>query len=311
MGIAHAHGPDEPNEWPTWKVVTFGLLGLLIPLLAVVFLGPKFISENSKTTASSIAEASSASRSTSDSPASEINDQSSSYAVISSDPHLDPESGKTFLISVSFRFDALPPVGTRLKIVSKYDSSTMPYPGWAIGIARQVASTRPVIYWRDTQGKGDWFYFDDLIITPGARYVLTVVVNPGKSLALFGGHAPIGVGDEPASESQSGSESAPSDSLRFLGAYEAPSADAPVTKANLYFGARGAHKSFFDGDVSSILMASGFTYPKKRPAALKLFSLTPDALRSHLQENEIALYVSGKGKDESPYSRTITYRDHT
>lgn len=230
------------------------------------------------------------------------------FISVDSDPMLDPgESDSCFIVSFDFSYRTLPPVGVRQKLIAKYDKDHQPYDGWAIAFNRRKTSLRPEIYLRSTDGRGGWFVFDDVVLSPGAVYSLTLFVSRREGISLFIQHrgtedvlrAKIG-----SSELQGLKPSFDGNAI-FLGGHRIADIEAVQTTAPLRFGAFVEERVPFLGSIGNVLIAQA--RGARLPAMSELTSVknARETFTATLTPEQIELLVSTTAEDSSPRSRAL------
>lgn len=161
------------------------------------------------------------------------------YIEVAHSDHLNPQTGRDFLLVSWVRFRKLPQTGERVLFLGKFSPDTQVKPGYALGFARDQEELRPVVYWQDQGGQGGWFTFAELDVLPQSWIMLVLSFFDGQYLGL---HA--------VTRSDDGSTE-----LFLLGGYEVESELLPNSAQNLLVGSfRGGS---FRGRLGPIGIFSG------------------------------------------------------
>lgn len=222
-----------------------------------------------------------------------------SFAVVRSDQGLDPELDRAFFLSFVVRFDQLPTVGFRHNIISKYASKEHPYPGWAIALRSLETSMRPEVYVKGKSGSGGWFTFDRINIRPGGWYSFSLLLKPKEFMALYVQEVG-GVGEATQSEHLD-------TGVRFLGGQDISAVDITKTASDIYLGTIRQGPTGFTGEVGLVLLAHPGEINPAVEQLRKFLQGGPVEIAKKLLPEDIQLWVTDKGKDESRYARMIEF----
>jgi hypothetical protein len=107
------------------------------------------------------------------------------FFAVPSDAVLDPQAQTPFFAAVKFSLDELPAIAARQKIIAKYETTKIPYSGWAMAISRHETSSRPTLYWKGTKGRGKWFAFGDVQLDVNKNYEFSFVVTAERQVMGF------------------------------------------------------------------------------------------------------------------------------
>lgn len=192
---------------------------------------------------------------------------------------LDPSDDRFFILSLKIIFKELPPIGSRQKIVSKYETLKRPYAGWALALNRQSTSTRPSFYFKDSKGKGGWFAFEAQDFEVGKPYRISVFAKPGEFIEMY-----LSETDEVEN------------SLK-LGAFSLSEISSPKTSSNLIFGGTTSREDTFNGDVLDLILAK--TESEESFSSFKTLSVEHQSVSSEIESENIKLFLSSEKKDLS------------
>lgn len=213
----------------------------------------------------------------------------SSYAKVASDIWLDPQSGKNFLVSFLVNLQGFPPNGIRQNIITKYQADREPYPGWSVAIKNLGTSLRLQVYWQGLQGKGGWYSFEDLGLSLGRWYSISLVkTDTGEILLTV----------EDASENN----------IRFAGGLAIPEVGNPISSTSFVIGSSREGKRAFRGEVAQVLVAHPEELPSNRSQLLQLLQGGGSALLESLKPKEVGFWLNQNGRDGSRFRRDVQLR---
>ena len=92
------------------------------------------------------------------------------YFTVKDNLRMTPIDGSDFLFFGWFKFDALPEENKEVVLISKIDSNRAAKPGFSIEIIRKGDSFRPSVYWKNVEGKGGRYEFDDFKLSTSEWY---------------------------------------------------------------------------------------------------------------------------------------------
>ena len=96
------------------------------------------------------------------------------FFTVATHEHLTPREGRDFVLFGWFKFDVLPEPDKEAVIISKIDSSRPLRPGFSIEIARHGDSFRPSVYWKNSDGKGGRYEFNDFKLSVRQWYAMVL-----------------------------------------------------------------------------------------------------------------------------------------
>lgn len=229
------------------------------------------------------------------------------YQSFAADRAFDPSAGAPFIVSVAFQLEELPTKRKRRKLIYKYDADKAPYQGWALALHRLTTSLRPELYWQGADGKGGWYSFEELKLTPGKRYAVTLYAAPGRSISLFIEELR---GEGGGGGAERGEKDPVSRGAVFLGGFELPADQLPATESELFVMSAAATAGGLHADMGPVLIASPAEMPFDAPAGreqlAELFRGGPDKLASRLDADQIALWIDESKTDRSRHARVST-----
>ena len=79
---------------------------------------------------------------------------------------LTPSKNKDFMIGLWVRPGTLPEDGKRIEILSRLSGKGKNPAGYALSFARLSSEVYPVLYWKDSKGKGGWYQFETFRFSP-------------------------------------------------------------------------------------------------------------------------------------------------
>lgn len=179
-----------------------------------------------------------------------------SFATLSEPASIDPQIDVDFLVSFSVRFERLPQNNERFNILSKYEQSSRPYSGWAIGLSRRAAQYRPEVYWKGSNGKGGWYSFAPLSLTPSTWYQLTLLSLENRSLLLFVEATTENLQQRAILPADAHAEpKAFSPEMHFVGGLDVAEVGLPGSESPLALGSVHRTKRGFMGSIANLLIA--------------------------------------------------------
>lgn len=298
------------------KVIFLSLIGFFTPIALAVYTGPRIFGRALARPQPQLLA-----------PSQDIKDQADnerlsflrldhqpSNARVESDSALDPASGENFLISFLVRIERFPPPKERVNLVAKYRGDMSPYPGWAISFFRRKNSLRPELYWRCQDGKGGWLSFDRLAVEPSRFYAVTLLGRPEKFVGVYlqdvDQHLSINQNSAQRQQNlqvrkEEGTEALETADVMYLGSYDTSEICIPQTDAGLLIGSPKTNNFVLEGNLGLLLIASPHRIPETPDDMKKFLSGGSLALVKKLKSDEINLWVSGRGKDESRFRRPI------
>lgn len=292
------------------RLIIVSVVGFLIPIALAVYIAPHYF-EYAATGGVTDAESSenlAAGSLDALNQAPDVPETASDAKLLSieSTPQLDPTRGQVFVVSLELRFERLPGSDFRQNIAAKYQATSSPYAGWAIAVHKFRTALRPEIYWKDGEGLGGWLSFNDYNFVPNQSYAITLLAKAGEFINLYVEELsePIdsvdgasGINIEPKSD-------ASRIGVQFLGGHNANNVALPRSSAALLVGSMNYGEKAFRGDVSSVLVGTIPEFPGKYGTdAKKLLAGGPVQLINRLKQEQVELFISASGVDESRFHR--------
>jgi hypothetical protein len=108
-----------------------------------------------------------------------------SFVRIGHSRELNPQVEKDFMFSVWFNARKLPKPNERITLVSKYSSQLEHNPGYSIALEGRDSGFRILIYWKDAQGKGKWYVFNEFAIVPEEWFMVALTFIDGRYLGVY------------------------------------------------------------------------------------------------------------------------------
>ena len=193
------------------------------------------------------------------------------YGKVLSDVRLTPSSSLPYLFSGWFRLSQLPALGQKIMLMARFNANSAMNEGMAIGISRDAAGYRPVVYWRSASGAGGWYQFAKLSIRSRVWFQLGLSFREGRLLGLHG----VADIDDLAS------------GVELLGGYELPLATYPTSSVDMVFGAYGQNP--FRGFVGPISIFSGEEVGRDIHGVLKRLMRMPEKLPDLIPEESVVV----------------------
>lgn len=234
-------------------------------------------------------------------------DPDSSFVVVPTATELDPQNGKTFVISFLLRFNRFPPEGVRSKIIFKYAAAVSPYPGWAIAWRNVSTSLRPEVYWQDATGSGGWFSFDDVPLKLSTWYTVTLFAEPEQFLSLYVGEyleTPVMM-TAASVEKRAENSSSPRLQMSYAGGYSMQGLGLAITDDSLHIRAGDSAESDISVDVSEVILGYGERMPKSVGRTKSLLAAGSESVVNYLGTEGLSLWLDADGKDRSRFSRSL------
>lgn len=100
---------------------------------------------------------------------------------------LQPESGKDFAIGVWVNFKRVPDQGETIQFLSKIDSKSRHLKGYSLGVTSDGEVIKPVVHWKDGEGKGRTFLFSPFPLIPGVWTFFGVAAIKSQYLGVHAG----------------------------------------------------------------------------------------------------------------------------
>jgi len=298
------------------KVIFLSLIGFFTPIVLAMYAGPRiFESAFARPQPQHLASSQDSKDDAENERLSFLRlDHQPSNARVESDKALDPASGENFLISFLVRIERFPPPKERVNLVAKYRGDMSPFPGWAISFFRRKNSLRPELYWRCQDGKGGWLSFDRLAVQPSRFYAVTLLGRPEKFVGVYlqDVDQQISIIQNSVQPQQNlqrrddeGTDAQEPTEVMYLGSYDTSEICIPQTDAGLLIGSPKTNNFVLEGNLGLLLFASPRQIPETPDDMKKFLSGGPLALVKKLKSDEINLWISGRGRDESRFRRPI------
>lgn len=160
------------------------------------------------------------------------------YLRIGDSEFLKPLSGEDFLVSIWFNFRRIPAASETMMLYSKTDEARLPS-GYSLSLERVGSAIRPVVFWKDQEGKGGTYRFEDmrLPLRVWINFVLTYSEDNKLGLnAIF-----VRPGEKPI--------------RLLLGGYKLSVPVYPVNRSDLIVGS--LNRGTFRGAIGPMLIARG------------------------------------------------------
>ncbi len=236
-------------------------------------------------------------------------DPDSSFVVVPTARELDPQEGKTFVVSFLLRFNRFPPVGVRSKIIFKYAASVVPYPGWAIAWRNVSTSLRPEVYWQDPSGVGGWFSFDDVPLNLNTWYSVTLFARPDEFLSLYVGEhqeTPNVMHGGDSAEARAETLPATALTMSYAGGYSMQDIGTAFTDDSLHIRAGDSAESDISVDVSEVIVGYGGAMPRSIKQTKSLLAAGSESVVKYLGTDGLSLWLDAEGKDRSRFARSVS-----
>jgi hypothetical protein len=215
------------------------------------------------------------------------------HARIDGASELDPHQEDLFLVSFLVRFEELPSEKLRHNIIEKYETSTRPYAGWAVGVQRINDRVRPQVYWRDSKGQGGWFTFESVELVPKQWYCITLVARDSEYLSLYSQR--MFIKKEPKADV----------GVKFLGGHSLKEISTPKTRANVSLGVVRSNGKSFQGDFGYVVIARPNNLPEDIDSLLEYLAGGAARIRDKLGSADLLLSINEKWQDDSRLQHRI------
>lgn len=214
-----------------------------------------------------------------------------SYRRVSHNPALNPEPGADFLMAGWFKLNRFPERGQRVLLFSKFDVQSESREGFGVGISRDLDQLRPVVYWRDSKGKGGWYPFSEIEIPPQAWILVALSFRNDRYLGLHA--ATLVPGEKPK--------------MQLLGGYDLNEGIMPVNTADLVSGASG--QNAFRGEVGPAFVFSGSGLSDDFRTLLKDITRNPGEIPAGVRDDalKLALADSISHEDQGPLKVAVEF----
>ena len=202
------------------------------------------------------------------------------YQRVSPLESIDPAQGVGFVAQVTFRFQHLPTVGKRQRIVFKYDIDRKPYPGWALAMNNLSTSVRPEVYWQGEGGNGGWYNFNEVALAAGKWYTVSLIALNGSFVSLYL--------EQPKFDPGAGEAERPKSKLRFdkpeqeiifVGGIDIAEVEIPKTDSDLYVATPKESLSGGKIEIAEIIVAHPDELPDSREEVLEFLAGGIDQLK--------------------------------
>lgn len=210
------------------------------------------------------------------------------FLRISESPVLSPQPDKDYILAAWFNLKRVPQAGEDMSLISKVDHSHPFKPGFSLALSRHGSLVRPVIYWKDSQGKGGWYNFSEVRIVPRTWFSFVISVYGADRIGLH--MVTIEEGQKPKRD--------------LLGGFQLSVPVYPVTKEPLYVGS--LQSGSFRGKIGPISVFSGKNLHKDFKDILKEISRDPLSIPSDIKPTEVMLWCPDGRNDRSSYNHPIT-----
>jgi hypothetical protein len=151
---------------------------------------------------------------------------------VAHDVGITPRQGDDFLFWIWVRMRSPLEPGQRAAVVGKYDPKSKQRIGFSLAFERDLDGVRPMVYWRDEQGRGDWYSFAPLQMSQRSWVMVAVSFRESRYLGV---HA---------------AELSPGAPIQLLGGYELEGGGLPTNSSDLVLGAFGT--SPFRGRIGPV-----------------------------------------------------------
>ena len=201
-----------------------------------------------------------------------------SYLNVNAGELLDPPSDKDFLVGGWFKLRTAPRPGERMVFFSKIDEQTRS--GYAVGLARDNDSMRPIVYWRDTQGRGGWRNFPEYAVPARTWFLLGLSFYGGRYLGLH----MVTLAEDAKPQ------------VKLIGGYDLGEGAYLKSTAPLLIGASG--NSAFRGKIGPVAVFNARDLKQDLSSILDELSIAPRQVPSRFSEANV-LFWSIDGKHDS------------
>ena len=214
-------------------------------------------------------------------------DRAGRYLRVSDSNELNPQEGKSFLLSVFFRLKRLPEEGENMMLISKYDPEIRSQRGYYLAIARNAGHIRPTIYWRNGESVGGVYQFSDIPAQVGVWSMITLSWSEGRNLGL---HFVSLV---------------PGEKVRvdLLGGYSLSVPVYPDAASDLLIGA--SQNGSFRGQVGPVIILSKSGRFKSIWKTIKQIAEDPSALPEGFTNENLKLQIFSRQGDSSPLAHEV------
>lgn len=210
-----------------------------------------------------------------------------SHIRLKHDPLLNPTKGKDFAFLIWFKVRQLPSDQDRMVLISKQDFSNSLQPGYSLSLTRYGNSIRPLVYWKDMEGKGGWYRFSDIELAAKAWYMFFLTFREGSLLGLHIAKAIPGKKPE----------------RLLLGGFQFSTPVLPDTETDLIIGS--PRNGSFRGKLGPIGIFSGIYLKKHFQEIFRDFSREPLTLPSNIKEDQVVFWSPHGDTDLGPHAHKI------
>lgn len=212
----------------------------------------------------------------------------SAFISVASDSILNPQPDSEYLISTWFKLGQLPSDEEEVTLFSKIDQSNRLKPGYMLSLVKRGGSIRPVLYWKNEEGKGGTYEFSTFRLLPRVWNSFVLTFKEGSLLGLH--RIEQEEGKKPVRE--------------LLGGFRLTTSVIPTTTAPLIIGSEAGKQ--FKGSVGPLAIVSGPHVLNDFNDTLKAMSRDPQRISDLFNSKDVVFFTTDGTTDISEYHRTIT-----
>ncbi len=272
--------PENWQESSWFQRLFLGALFSLSFILPVIF-GLKFFSDTATSQAPVVDEADPVF------PENIAIQWQGAFLKVSDSPLLTPKADQDYMLSAWFNLRRVPEAGESTALLSKVDHSLPLKPGFSLSLSREGSLVRPVLYWKDSHGKGGWYHFSEIRIVPRTWFNLVLSVQNSDTIGL--NIITLEEGKEPQRE--------------LLGGFKLSVPVNPLSNSPLYFGSH--HTGSFRGKIGPVAIFAGKELRDDYKEILKETASDPLSIPPSVKESEVILWTPDGKKDLSPFSHPV------
>jgi hypothetical protein len=212
---------------------------------------------------------------------------SGNYLKIQNSSPLAPVAGEDFLLTFWFRLQRMPAQDEKMVVLTTYDADQPNRPGYMLSLNRDGDKVRPVLYWQDKKGAGNWYTFTEVPL-PTRNWVMAALSFRNDS--LLGLHMAL-PGEKEGFD------------LKLMGGYDLGTEIVPAGQADLILGALNVSR--FRGLLGPIAVYSKKNLGKKLKEVLEETIRDPLSIPSSLSNEDVRFWSPDGVKDLSAAGRSI------
>ncbi len=191
------------------------------------------------------------------------------FFTVQDNPGISAIEGSDYLFFGWFKFDTLPQEEKEAVLVSKIDQSRGTRPGFSIQILRKGESFRPSVYWKNNEGKGGRYEFEDFKLSVSVWYAFVLSYQQPNTLGFH--FVSIKEGEKPITT--------------LLGGYKLKIPVYAASNVRLQIGA--PQLGTFRGSIGPVGVISGKNILEDMRGILKELSKNPLGIESFFDKNDI------------------------